>query len=171
MGEGSSSGPSGAKSLLAVREQKIVWERMDMALSALNQAQVESDVPRESWSKAQWEAADRKVLTALQAPDPNAEILGVSRFRTVDFERPNDGDLAKMGSKIGARLVIWSSRYAGKGSKVSRETVFSQDWDTDHYYDPHSGRYRRSVFPDQRTSSVPVVVEADEFEFVAFWLR
>lgn len=155
----------------AVKLRKVPWERVQAALDAQRQAEIDSDVPAEQWTDAKRAELRGVLLRQLQVTDAGTVVLGRSRFKSTRSERADEADLAAAAAKIGATGVVWSSRYVGKADRVDRETVFVESWDTQHTYDRSTGRYRQSVFPERATASVPVVRQVDEFEFIAFWLR
>lgn len=157
-----------------VRIREVPWDRIQATLRELEAEVAASDVPPEEWPPERRAEADARLLRALQVTrDPaTVEILGVSEFRTTDPIRPGGADqdqLARFARQIGATEVVWSRRYLGKTERIVDRPVT--------YYDFGSGwalgRYRRGagVFTGSTTTWLPVVVEADESAYLAFFLR
>lgn len=152
-----------------VRMREVPWERVESALVQLDAQRAASDVPPEEWPADKKLAAKAELLRALQvsAPPEQVELLGRSAFRTTYRTDPADGELEALARKKGANLVVWSSNYLGKAQIVRDEPV--TEWRTGSYY---SGRDRRSrTYTENSTIWVPVVVEADEHAFMAYFLR
>lgn len=156
-----------------VKIQRVPWERMETALRERADALAKSDLPRDQWTSREADPLKASILKQLQiTSDPSTiDIIGLSRFTTVEFGKPDFQELAEFATKVGATKVSWASRPAGKADKVTRETVFIDHWESGAEYDPATGRYRRSIWPERATAIVPIVVQADATEFVAFWLR
>lgn len=152
-----------------VRMREVPWERVEAALVELDTERSVSDVPPEEWPEEKKAAAKLRLLHALQvSADPTTvQVLGRSAFRTTYETNPNSGELEALARRKGATTVVWSSNYLGKTQVVRDEPV--TEWRTGSYY---SGRDRRSrTYTENSTIWVPVVVEADEHAFMAYFLR
>jgi hypothetical protein len=152
-----------------VRLREVPWERLEAALVKLDAERAASDAPPDEWPQDKKDAAKQELLRALQVTTPidGVEILGRSAFRTTWQTSPTDGELEALARKKGANLVVWSSNYLGKTQVVRDEPV--TEWRTGSYY---AGRDRRSrTYTENSTIWVPVVVEADEHAFMAYFLR
>lgn len=149
------------------------WDRVQGALKELSEQESASDVHVSEWTADQRLAATERLLTALQLSDPpeSVTILGSSAFRTTDNVRPDDGTLARLARQLGADYAIWSSRYAGRGTKVVDRPVTVHNHGWTRYYDRHDHVWRDGYFSDVDTAWVPVVVDADRYAFVAFFVR
>jgi uncharacterized protein YceK len=150
-----------------VRVREVDWGRLQAGLERLQRAAAESDVPESEWPRERREEAKAELLRVLQVTgDPAAvEVVGRSDFRTTSELRPErDEDLVRLARKVGATEVVWSRRLLGKGETIIREpvTTYSTDWGW--------GRRRRGGL-DSSTAWVPVVVAADEYAYVAYFLR
>lgn len=151
--------------------RRVPWERLDVALVELEREVIESDTHPSEWPDERLAARDGRLLLALQVSQPDARILGRSVFRSVDPIRPDDGQLGTFARQLGADLAIWSSRYQGKTTIVKQEPVTT-------YGSRYGGRGRYGYDSDrgsyisfQETSYVPVVIEADEYAWVAYYVR
>jgi hypothetical protein len=166
---GASAAPLHAGQPLKIRD--VPWQRLDVALYELEQERAASDAPPDEWPDEKKAAAKQKLLTALQvtADASSVEILGRSTFRTTWTTNPNDGELAAFARKIGADTVVWSSNYLGKAQVVRDEPV--SEWRSGSWSTGPDGRRRSDTFSENSTIWVPIVVEADENAFVAYFLR
>ncbi|HMN96753.1 MAG TPA: hypothetical protein PKC43_05400 [Phycisphaerales bacterium] len=155
-----------------VRVREVPWERIDAALAELRQRLIASDVPYDEWTPEQKAAAKVTLLRGLQVTqDPaRVDVLGSSQFRSTDPLRPQDGELASFAGRIGANLVVWSSRFVGKGDRVVTEPVTTFGSVGYPRWDPISGD-RWQAWGGTATTWVPVVVLADEYAWSAFFLR
>lgn len=153
-----------------VRIREVSWERIQSTLHELDAERAASDIHPDDWDPQRKLAAKAKLLRGLQvSEDPrDVTVLGRSVFRTTDRVRPDDGGLIAFARKIGATTVIWSSSYMGKADVVRSEPVTewrSGTWDR---RDPDRGS---RTFSENSTIWVPVVVQADERAWMAFFLR
>lgn len=157
------------KNQAPVTVRRVPWERLEAALTELESDLAASDQPREEWPPERRAAADAKLLRALQVTrDPSAvKVLGVSQFRTTDFDRPNQVDLEDLARPYGGDTTVWSSRHLGKADRVVQEPVTTTSTWTGWY--GRAGRTR--THSESTTTFVPVRVSADQYEFVAFVLR
>lgn len=154
-----------------VRVRRVPWERLNATLVNLERDLVESDVHPSEWPADRLRARDGEVLRALQiseGPD-RARILGRSVFRSTRPVTPDDGELEAFARKIGADYAVWSSRYEGKTLVTDRQPVTTQGFVWDGYGD-RRGFYRGGGSYTE-TTFVPVVVEADEYAWIAYFVR
>jgi hypothetical protein len=154
-----------------VRMREVPWERLEAALVELDAERSASDVPPEEWPEEKKAAAKLRLLQALQvSADPSAvQVIGRSAFRTTYQTNPTSGELEALARRKGATTVVWSSNYLGKTQVVRDEPV--TEWRSGSYYSSRSGRRRSETFTENSTVWVPVVVEADEHAFMAYFLR
>jgi hypothetical protein len=157
----------------AVRVSRVPYERIAAYLDAERQAMINADVPPTQWPESQRQQMATMLVRQLQLTTdaPGARLLGRSTFTTTDSDRADEAALADAAAALGATHAVWASRHIGQVDRIDRETVFIDRWDTNYFYDPATGRYRQSVFPDRATASVPVARRADQYEFIAFFLR
>ena len=153
---------------VAIRE--VPWARVDETLRQIQRARAESPVHRDEWTEGQKLEEKATLLRGLQiSQDPaRVEILGRSVFRSTSAVSPLDGELEKFARELGADYAVWSSNYVGKADRIEREPVFRHggSWG----YDSDVGsRYRWRPYDD--TYDVPVVVQADEYAWVVYYLR
>lgn len=156
----------------AIRMRDVPWQRLDAALQTLEADRASSDAPPDEWPVEKKTAAKQTLLTALQvtAPVDSVEILGRSTFRTTSSSTaPNNGELESFARKIGADTVVWSSNYLGKAQVVRDEPV--SEWRTGSWSSGRDGRRRYDSFSENSTIWVPIVVEADEHAYVAYFIR
>ncbi len=155
-----------------VTVRRVPWERLEATLNELESDLAASDIPREEWPTERRAAADAKLLRALQVTrDPSVvAILGVSQFRTTEFDRPAERDLTDLARQWGGDTAVWSSRHLGKADRVIQEPVTTTSTWTGWYgAGGRGGRVRTNS--ESTTTFVPVRVSADQYEFVAFVLR
>ncbi len=156
-----------------VRVRDVAWERVEPVLAELRAEVARSDAPVEEWSSERREDAERRLLRALQvtAQSGVTRVLASSEFRTNAFDRPDSKELRELGGKLGATLVVWSSRRLGKTDRVDFVPVTT--WTSGSIWarrDRH-GNVRTEPYNESSTTWAPVVVEAEESAFLAFFLR
>lgn len=158
--------PTTAPPTTHVDLREVPWQRIDATLSALNQEFVASPISPVDWPPERKEAAQAQLLSGLQVQwrQPQPQILGSSRFRSTQPLRADDPALAAFGRRIGATLIVWSATYLGKADRVQSEPVTSFTWFNggDPWYTGGSA---------QSTSWVPVVVQADEYAWLVYFVR
>jgi hypothetical protein len=158
--------PGAPSARVTVRE--VPWERVDGALREIQRVRAESPVHRDEWTEAERAEEKATLLRGLQiSEDPSrVEVLGRSVFRTTDAVDPGDGELAKFAGEIGADYAVWSSSYVGKTDRIEHEPVrrTGGGWGYDS-----DRRGRWGVYDG--TWDVPVVVSADEYAWIAYFLR
>lgn len=154
---------------VVVRE--ITWDRMNATLSELQADRTKSDVHPDDWSAEQKEAARLKLLRGLQVQG-DADVLGRSEFKSTepDRGRASERELSEFAAKVGANRVVWASRFVGQTDVVKQEQAQVNQWRETRYRDAN-GAWRSSPYYDSTTIYVPVVVRADEYAFVAYFLR
>jgi hypothetical protein len=159
--------PSDGEAPVGVRE--VPWERLQRGLQELHEQAVNSDVPETEWPEERRSEAKAHLLRTLQVSQESAAVtvVGRSEFRTTSALRPErDGNLVELARKVGANEVVWSRRRLGTAETIIQEPVTT--------YSSGAGwsrRGRRGSFSETSTTWVPVVVAADEFAYVAYFLR
>lgn len=156
----------------AVTVREVPWGRVNDTLVRLESERARSDVHWDEWSSDQRLAEQGELLKGLQITEDPRDIivLGRSVFRSTDELSPTDGSLAKFAESIGADYAVWSAHYMGTKQVVEQEPVTQSGFRYESYVDG-SGNQRRTYVPWDRTVFVPVVVEADEYAWVVFYLR
>jgi len=154
----------------AVALRRVPWERLDAALTDLEAQLAASDTHVTEWPQDRLDERKAQLLTALQIsePPPSVSVLGRSVFRSTAPIEPDDGSLEAFARKIGATHAVWSARYEGKTTVVNREPVTTTGYVWDGTRDRFG--YDRNLTYNE-TTYVPVVVEADEYAWVAYFLR
>lgn len=150
----------------------VPWSRIDDTLIRIEAERARSDTHWDDWSSDQRLDEQAELLTGLQISEDPRDIivLGRSVFRSTDHLSPDDGSLENFAASIGADYAIWSAHYLGTKEVVQQEQVRAHGFGSRGYYDSH-GKYRRDYQPWDRTVFVPVVVEADEYAWVVYYLR
>lgn len=170
--------PSARQSSLAkdapVTIREVPWDRLQAGLRELESEQSRSDAPASEWTSEKRAAAKGKLLKTLQVTgDPaSVEVVGRSDFRSTTPLRPETSgqdDLKALARKVGATDVVWSRRLLGKADTIVQEPVTTYS----SGFDDSWGRRRRNLgdYVDTSTSWVPVRVQADEYAYVAYFLR
>ncbi len=156
-----------------VRVREVPWDRLQQGLRELEAQASQSDAPMSEWSSEKRAEAKARLLRTLQVTDDPAgvTVVGRSDFRTTTQLRPETSgqeELIKLAHKVGASEVVWSRRLLGKADTIVQEPVttfssaFGRSW----------GRRRYGGgFSDTTTSWVPVRVQADEYAYVAYFLK
>jgi hypothetical protein len=161
--------PKSQRAGAPVSIRRVPWQRLDEVRGQLESELAGSDVPLEEWPPDRRADADARLLRALQVTrDPSAvRIIGVSEFRTTDFDRASEADLRQLALDVGGDTVVWSSRHTGKADRIVQEPVTGTSWTWTGWYG-RGGRPR--TVSESTTTFVPVRVSADQYEFVAFVL-
>lgn len=151
----------------------VPWERYESTQAKLEAMRSQSDVHKDDWSEAKKNEYKALLLQGLQVQgDPaGVEILGSSLFKSTDTVRPNGGELAEFAASIGATRVVWASRGLGKRNVVVREPVWSYSTGSDLFRDQTDGSRRSSTYTESTTTWVPVVIEAEQTAWIAYYLR
>ena len=158
-----------SKSAPPARVRRVPWERLQSTLQDLEQEAAASDAPIDEWAPEKRADADARLLRGLQvtAAPATVDVLGFSEFRTTQFGQPDEAELQTTARRVGADTVVWASEYLGKtDAVVERPVTTSTTW-TNWY---SRGR-RTRTYTDTSTTFVPVRIQADQFAFVAFFLR
>jgi hypothetical protein len=156
----------GGQTTVNVRE--VPWERLQKGLEELHQQAVASDVPESEWPEDRRAQARAHLLRTLQVSQDPAQVtvVGRSEFRTTTTLRPDrDANLVDLARKVGANEVVWSRRHLGTADTIIQEPVTT--FSSGHGW----SRRSRGSFSESSTTWVPVVVAADEYAYVAYFLR
>jgi hypothetical protein len=153
-------------SRVTVRE--VPWERLMDFRSQLAAEIRSSDVPPEEWTAERQLAAKSQLLRALQvtqSPD-RVTVVGSSEFKSTAKLSSSDAELATFARSIGANTVVCSSIFTRTRQTVQQESYNEYRWGS-----VDRGRDgRRRYYNETSTTFVPVVVDADEFAWVAYFL-
>lgn len=156
-----------------VRIREVPWDRVQQTLRKLDAERAESDIHPDEWSESRRLTAKTDLLRGLQiSEDPRTvQILGRSDFRTTDrIVRPSDDpELMKMARRLGATTVVWSSSYLGKADVTRSEPV--TEWRSGSWSPSRLDERGNRTFSESSTIWVPVVVQADERAWMAYFLR
>ncbi len=153
--------------------RNVPWERLSPVLDDLRRLVAASDAPVNEWPPDRKLAADKQLLTALQVTPQSGvtRVLAVSEFRTTDFTSPDTAQLQSLAAKHNATLVVWSSYSLGTTDRLDYVPVTT--WTTGSYYPrrDRQGRVRSDSYNESSTTWTPVVTEAEETAFLAYFLR
>jgi hypothetical protein len=154
-----------------VTVRQVPWERVDRTIRELEASYASSDIHPDEWTSEQKMAAKGTLLRGLQVSQPAASVrvLGRSYFRTTDSMPRSDADLRALGAKLGANMVVYSTRVLGKADKIVSEPVTSNTWGSGWRRD-RDGDYRPDTYSESTTSWVPLRITADETGAVAYYL-
>jgi hypothetical protein len=169
-----STAPSAALATDApVQIREVPWDRLQQGLGELEAQASGSDVHPADWSPQQKEEAKAKLLKTLQVSEnpSSVTIIGRSDFRSTTEIHPesNDqADLINFARRVGATKVVWSRRLLGKEDVIIQEpvTTYSSGFD-DHW----GHRHGNVPFTYTSTTWVPLQVAADQYAYVAYFLR
>lgn len=156
----------------AVSVREVAWDRLQTTLGEIEQARASSDVHVSEWSAEQKSAEKAKLLRGLQVSQSSASVtvVGHSQFRTTDELGEPREVLPELARKLGANMVVYSTRVLGKTDKIVQEPVSTSRSGTVWYRDSND-RYRNDNYNEQQTTWVPIRVSADEVGAMAFFLR
>lgn len=156
-----------------IRVRDVPWERVEPVLAQLRADVAQSDAPVDEWPAEQRADAERTLLRALQVTPQSGvtQILASSEFRTTDFSRPDQDELRTLAASLGATLVVWSSRPLGKADRLDYVPVTTWTSGTIWARRDKHGRTRSEPYNESSTTWAPVVTQADESAFLAFFLR
>ncbi len=159
--------PIPAATPITIRE--VPWERVQSTLTEISAELSASDTHYQDLPQDRKDVLKAKLVKGLQVSGDAAsfDVLGRSEFRTTDTLRAEDGSLEKFAREIGATNVAWSRSYLGKADRVEQSP--STEFVDRDYYSP-DGR-RRSTGLEPVTVWRPIVVRADEYAWVAFYLH
>ncbi|MCA9302584.1 MAG: hypothetical protein KC996_00530 [Phycisphaerales bacterium] len=154
-----------------VEIREVPWQRVDEALRYIDEQRAASDIHWSEWSRDDKFEEQGVLLRALQiSGDPrDIIVLGRNVFRSTDDLSPQDGSLAKFAQSIGADYAVWSAHYVGKADKVVQEPVHRSGISIG-VHGGH-GHHGHTIGGWDETVYVPVVVEADEYAWVVYYLR
>lgn len=149
------------------------WERVEAALKQLQEEEAASDLHVSEWPADQRQAALATLLSALQLHEDPASVtlLGSASFATTDDIRPEDGSLEAMARRLGADYAIWTSQFIGPGTRVVDRPVTIHRHGWGRSYDRGDHVWRDQYYSDIDTAWVPIVVQADRFAYMAFFIR
>lgn len=168
---GPEASPMNASLANEVTVRQVPWERVDRTIRELEASYASSDIHPDEWTPEQKLAAKGTLLRGLQVSQPAASVrvLGRSYFRTTDTMPRSDADLRALGAKLGANMVVYSTRVLGKADKIVSEPVTSNTWGSGWRRD-RDGNYRPDTYSESTTSWVPLRISADETGAVAYYL-
>jgi hypothetical protein len=132
-----------------VTVRQVPWERVDRTIRELEASYASSDIHPDEWTSEQKMAAKGTLLRGLQVSQP--------------------ADLRALGAKLGANMVVYSTRVLGKADKIVSEPVTSNTWGSGWRRD-RDGDYRPDTYSESTTSWVPLRITADETGAVAYYL-
>lgn len=155
-----------------VTVREVPWSRVDDTLRRMEAERAASDTHWDEWTSEQRLAEQGELLKGLQiSEDPrDVIVLGRSVFRSTDDISPTDGSLDAFARSIGADYAVWSANYLGTKKVAEQEPVYEHGSSYRSYTDG-SGNRKREYVPWDRTVYVPVVVDADEYVWVVYYLR
>lgn len=156
----------------SVTVRDIAWDRLQTTLSEIEQTRASSDVHVSEWTPAQKDAEKARLLRGLQVSQnpQSVTVVAHSQFRTTDELGDPRATLPEVARKLGANLVVYSTRVLGKTDKIVQEPVSTNRSGTVWYRDTDD-RYRSDNYNEQQTTWIPVRVSADEVGAIAFFLR
>ncbi len=165
--------PSHTSASRNVLIRNVPWERLSPVLDDLRRRVAASDAPVNDWPAERRRAAEQQLLTALQVTPQSGvdHIIGFSEFRTTDYSTPDPAELRKLASSLNASLVVWTSRSLGTTDRIDYIPITT--WTTGSTYprrDRH-GRVRSETYNESSTTWTPVVSEAEQTAFLAYFLR
>jgi len=152
--------------------REVPWTRVDATLAQIERTRAESDTHWKDWSEERLMDEQRRLLTGLQIPEDPEDIivLGRSVFRSVGEVSPQGPELSGFAAELGADYAVWSWDYIGKTEKIVREPV-TRTGVRPSYYRDSDGKRRHTFVPWSETIYVPIVVEANEYAWVVYYLR
>jgi hypothetical protein len=155
-----------------VQLREVQWDRVQAGLREIEAKEAATDVHPEDWPPEKKAAVKGSLLRTLQvSEDPSkVEIVGRSTFRTTTPLSPeSDRDLVTLARKVGADRVVWTRSLMGRADRIVQEpvTTFGTSFGTGWGH----RRGPSTAFTQTSTTWVPVVVQADEIAYVAYFLR
>ncbi|MFO0858254.1 MAG: hypothetical protein U0640_12965 [Phycisphaerales bacterium] len=155
----------------SVKVRQVSWDRIEGALLKLESEASASDVHPDEWSADRKLAAKGTLLKGLQVSQPasNVSILGRSQFRTSSEMRNQEPVLEAVARKLGANMVVYSTRYLGKTEKVVDHPVSSQSWRSGYRRD-RDGDYHPDTWSETTTTWIPIRMSVDETGGIAYYL-
>ena len=152
--------------------REVPWSRIDRTLAAIERERAASDVHWKDWSEQRLLEEHERLLKGLQISEDPEDIivLGRSVFRSVQPVSPYAPELEGFASELGADYAVWSSSFVGKSERVIQEPI-TRSGVRPHHSRDGSGVDRHSFAPWSETIYVPIVVEANEYAWVVYYLR
>lgn len=159
------------KSTSDSKVRNVPWERIESALQQLETQATASDVHPDEWPEDKKLAARGVLLRGLQISQPasSVNILGRSQFRTTTDLRNQEGNLQKVAAKLGANMVVYSTRYLGKTDTIVEHPVTSQSWRTG-WHRSRDGDYHPNTYSENTTTWIPIRMSVDETGGIAYYL-
>lgn len=159
-----------------VQLRKVPWERVQGVLKQMEAQAAGSDVHPDDWSEAKKFEVKGQMLKGLQvSEDPaSVRVLGRSTFRTTSPPNPEGGDgarLAEFARRIGATRVAWTNSFVGKADTIVQEPMTTWSQGSTWGGKDDRGRNRSRDYSENSTTWVPIRVQADEYAFIAYFLR
>ena len=160
--------PDGAR----VTMREAPWEGVGGALAELQREYEELGVPFREWPEDERRRFEERLLRALDVRgDLDAvSVLGRSVFRTTSSVDPIDGKLAEFAASVGADQVVWLRHHEGKTKAVVQQRTYDVARVPSFSGAGRPGSAgRMEAVPTMNYA--PVVVEMDEFAWVAYYIR
>lgn len=157
----------------AVSVRSVPWERVVGTLRELEAEVAASDSHPDEWPEERRAAARARLLRGLQVSESpeRVAVVGRSEFRSTERIRPETAEgtarLASFARRVGADTVVWTARYVGKADAIVDQPVTTHAHGLLH----RRGDGRDIPYSETTTTWVPVVVRADEYAFIAYFLR
>lgn len=160
----------------AVELRQVPWERLQAFLQQMEAENARSDVNPADWPAEKRLATKAALLRALQVSEDPAtvDVLGRSDFRTTDRISPDAADAAdlqKVAREFGADRVVWSRRFVGKSETIVQEPITSYSSGTAWGTGNRKNNNRSVYYSESSTTWVPLRITADEYAYVAYFLR
>lgn len=160
-----------------VQLREVPWDRIMDARRELEAEAAASDVHPDEWPPERRAAAKERLLRALQVSEPPGavDVVGRSEFSSAAALRPETpqgaGELSRVAREVGATRVVWSRRLLGKADVIVQEPITTFSHGTDFFRDRDRRGRSSGFYSEQSTAWVPIVVRADEWAYVAYFLR
>jgi hypothetical protein len=150
----------------------VPWERVESTMREIDRRITTSNVHPDDWTPEQKHETKAYLLRGLQVSQPaeSVRILGSSQFRTTDPLNDATRELSAIASKLGADMVVWSSRVVGKADRVEQHMGSASTWGTGWYRD-NAGNTRPDSYHEHSTLWIPVRMSVDETAAIAYFLR
>ena len=151
----------------------IEYERFRLYAERERELSIQSATAPEDLPLAEQLAARKRLLEALQIPDPPEQVvvLGWSDFSTTEKLEPYGKESQDFARQIGADYVVITSAYLGPVATVVREPVTTYSHGYTTVAPDRRGRLRTLNYSDTSTTWVPVQVTEDAVHYRAFFLR
>jgi len=151
--------------------RRVSWDRVEASLRDLEAQAAASDVHPDEWSEERKQAAKGTLLRGLQISQPGDRvmILGRSQFKTSDGLPEQDSTLRALGTRLGANMVVYSTRVLGKTDKIVQSPVTGSTTGTG-WRRERDGNYRPDTYSETSTTWIPIRVTTDETGGIAYYL-